>query len=216
MPTEVTRRRFVFQTLGVIGGTMVAGELLPLLAAAARRKQVLRVAVERDFETLRPDISAGFTNAMLKRLIYTTPLLWGSKQRADGALIYDLDTIEPLLVTAYKISEDRQLIEFTLRPNAKFANGDPLDAQALKDSCAWLYANGGSGGNQLKVNGLPSAEHLEVVDAVTVRLHLDRPVARDYAVVQTVVFFAALVIVVVNILVDLMYAWLDPRIRVAG
>ena len=153
---------------------------------------------------------------MLKRLIYTTPLLWGSKQRADGALIYDLDTIEPLLVTAYKISEDRQLIEFTLRPNAKFANGDPLDAQALKDSCAWLYANGGSGGNQLKVNGLPSAEHLDVVDDVTVRLHLDRPVARDYAVVQTVVFFAALVIVVVNILVDLMYAWLDPRIRVAG
>ena len=38
MPTEVTRRRFVFQTLGVIGGTMVAGELLPLLAEAARRK----------------------------------------------------------------------------------------------------------------------------------------------------------------------------------
>jgi peptide/nickel transport system substrate-binding protein len=177
MPTEVTRRRFVCQTLGVLGGTMVAGELLPLLAAAAKRKQVLRVAVERDFESLRPDISAGFTNAMLKRLIYTTPLLWGTKQRADGALIYDLDTIEPLLVTAYKISEDRQLIEFALRPNAKFANGDPLDAPALKDSCAWLYANGGSGGNQLKVNGLPSAERIEVVDAVTVRLHLDRPVA---------------------------------------
>jgi peptide/nickel transport system permease protein len=39
--------------------------------------------------------------------------------------------------------------------------------------------------------------------------------ARDYAVVQTVVFFAALVIVVVNLLVDLTYAWLDPRIRVA-
>ena len=57
MPTEVTRGRFVFQTLGVIGGTMVAGELLPLLAEAAKRKQVLRVAVERDFESLRPDIS---------------------------------------------------------------------------------------------------------------------------------------------------------------
>ena len=56
------------------GGT-VSGNLLPLLAEAAKRKQILRVAVERDFESLRPDISAGYTNAMLKRLIYTTAIL---------------------------------------------------------------------------------------------------------------------------------------------
>jgi ABC-type dipeptide/oligopeptide/nickel transport system permease component len=31
-----------------------------------------------------------------------------------------------------------------------------------------------------------------------------------------VVFCAALVIVAVNLVVDLAYAWLDPRIRVAG
>ncbi|MBI3329967.1 MAG: ABC transporter permease [Nitrospinae bacterium] len=48
------------------------------------------------------------------------------------------------------------------------------------------------------------------------RLLVDSIFARDYAVVQTVVFFAAMVIVIVNILVDLTYAWLDPRIRVAG
>ena len=61
MPQEVTRRRFVFQTLGVIGGATVAGDLLPLLAEAAKRKQILRVAIERDFETLRPELSAGDT-----------------------------------------------------------------------------------------------------------------------------------------------------------
>ena len=177
MPTAVTRRRFMGQTLGVIGGTMVSGPLLPLLAEAAKRKQVLRVAVERDFESLRPDMSAGYTNFMLKRLIYTTALLWGTKQRPDGTLTYDLNTIEPLLVSAYKVSDDRQRIEFTLRPNAKFANGDPLHAPALKEAYAWLFANGGSGGNQLKVNGVPNAEHIEVVDDVTLRLHLDRPVA---------------------------------------
>jgi hypothetical protein len=48
MPTEGTRRRFLFQTLGVIGGALVTGDLLPLLAEAAKRKQVLRVAVDRD------------------------------------------------------------------------------------------------------------------------------------------------------------------------
>lgn len=125
MPGAVTRRQFMGQTLGVLGGTMVSGPLLPLLAEAAKRKQVLRVAVERDFESLRPDISAGYTNAMLKRLIYTTAILWGTQQRPDGTLTYDLNTIEPLLLTAYKVSDDRQHIEFTLRNNAKFANGDP-------------------------------------------------------------------------------------------
>ena len=38
MPSDVTRRRFMFHTLGVIGGTMVAGDLLPLLVEAAKRK----------------------------------------------------------------------------------------------------------------------------------------------------------------------------------
>jgi len=71
----------------------------------------------------------------------------------------------------------RQHIEFTLRHHARFANGDPLNAQAFKDSCTWLFANGGSGGNQFKVNGVSSAEGIEVVDDMTVRLHLDRPVA---------------------------------------
>src|SRR5207249_3362948 len=103
------------------------------------------------------------------------PILWGMQQRPDGSLIYDMDSIETVLATAYKVSEDRQLIEFTLHPNAKFANGDPINAQALKESYAWFLGAKGSG--QLRVNGLPSADRIEVVDDVTVRLHLDRPVA---------------------------------------
>src|SRR5215813_7382338 len=162
MPHEGTRRRFMCQTLGVLGGATIAGDLLPLLAEAAKRKQVLRVAIERDFETLRPELSAGDTINILRRLIYTTPILWGTKQRPDGSLIYDTDSIEMVLATAYKVSEDRQLIEFTLHPNAKFANGDPLNAQAFKESYAWLLGAKGSG--QLRVNGIPCAERIEVVD----------------------------------------------------
>lgn len=46
-------------------------------------------------------------------------------------------------------------------------------------------------------------------------LLVDTILLRDYAVVQTVVFFSALIIVAVNIMVDLTYAWLDPRVRLA-
>src|SRR5437764_2663771 len=104
MRQEVTRRRFVFQTLGVIGGATVAGDLLPQLAEAAKCKQILRVAIERDFETLRPELSAGDTVNMLRRLIYTIPILWGTKQRPDGSLIYDADSIEMVLATAYGVA----------------------------------------------------------------------------------------------------------------
>ena len=44
-------------------------------------------------------------------------------------------------------------------------------------------------------------------------LLVDTILLRDYAVVQTVVFFSAVIIVGVNILIDLAYAWLDPRVR---
>lgn len=42
---------------------------------------------------------------------------------------------------------------------------------------------------------------------------LEAIVSRDYPVVQSVVLIFALVYVLVNLVVDLSYAWLDPRIR---
>lgn len=48
------------------------------------------------------------------------------------------------------------------------------------------------------------------------RLLVDSIFVRDYTVAQVVVFFSAAFIVAINILVDVVYAWLDPRIRVMG
>ncbi len=36
---------------------------------------------------------------------------------------------------------------------------------------------------------------------------------RDYPTVQAMIFLMALVFLIVNLAVDLLYAWLDPRIR---
>ncbi len=47
------------------------------------------------------------------------------------------------------------------------------------------------------------------------RLLVDSLIQRDYPTTQTVIFFAAAFIVFINIMVDIMYAWLDPRIRIA-
>lgn len=46
------------------------------------------------------------------------------------------------------------------------------------------------------------------------RLIIDRILSRDYPVVQGAVLFFAFTFVIVNLLVDMSYAYLDPRIRV--
>ena len=38
---------------------------------------------------------------------------------------------------------------------------------------------------------------------------------RDYPTVQAIVFVMALIFLMLNLVVDLLYAWLDPRIRLA-
>jgi peptide/nickel transport system permease protein len=44
-------------------------------------------------------------------------------------------------------------------------------------------------------------------------LAVDTVHARDFAVVQTVVLFFSAIYIVSNLVVDILYAYLDPRIR---
>jgi ABC-type dipeptide/oligopeptide/nickel transport system permease component len=46
------------------------------------------------------------------------------------------------------------------------------------------------------------------------RLLVDSVLNRDYAVVQVTVFFIALAFILINIIVDVIYVYLDPRIRI--
>jgi peptide/nickel transport system permease protein len=45
------------------------------------------------------------------------------------------------------------------------------------------------------------------------RYLVDAILWRDYPVVQNLVMFIAIVVVIANLTVDLLYGWLDPRIR---
>ena len=45
------------------------------------------------------------------------------------------------------------------------------------------------------------------------KLFIQAVAARDYPVIQAIVMFIAGVVLLANLVVDVMYAWLDPRIR---
>jgi peptide/nickel transport system permease protein len=47
------------------------------------------------------------------------------------------------------------------------------------------------------------------------RLAVDAIGARDLPLIQAFVVLAAVVVVLVNLVVDVLYAWLDPRVRLA-
>jgi len=62
------------------------------------------------------------------------------------------------------------------------------------------------------IGGLVVTETVFTLNGVG-RFVVDAVAHRDYPVVQALVFLIALCFVVVNLLIDLAYAWLDPRIR---
>jgi len=45
------------------------------------------------------------------------------------------------------------------------------------------------------------------------RLALESVLARDYAVLMGILFFSSLLVVAINMLIDVLHAWLDPRIQ---
>jgi len=62
------------------------------------------------------------------------------------------------------------------------------------------------------IGGLVVTETVFTLNGVG-RFVIDAVAHRDYPVVQALVFLIALCFVVVNLVIDLTYAWLDPRIR---
>lgn len=48
------------------------------------------------------------------------------------------------------------------------------------------------------------------------RFLVEAILSRDYPIVQNLVMFIAIIVVLSNLVVDFLYAWLDPRIRYAG
>jgi ABC-type dipeptide/oligopeptide/nickel transport system permease component len=47
-------------------------------------------------------------------------------------------------------------------------------------------------------------------------LALDAVSSRDYQVVQAVTLLSAAAFIAINLVVDLLYGWVDPRVRLGG
>ncbi|MFI9605265.1 ABC transporter substrate-binding protein [Streptomyces sp. NPDC052043] len=98
---------------------------------------------------------------------------------ADGVTTADPDPskVEPDLATGWKVSDDGRTYTFRLRPGARFANGDPLDAAAVKYSIDRTLKMGacGSLSLQLGITDPPLVVGVDAPDSTTVVLRLREP-----------------------------------------
>ncbi|WP_328917469.1 MULTISPECIES: ABC transporter substrate-binding protein [unclassified Streptomyces] len=96
----------------------------------------------------------------------------------DGFTTVDPDPakVKPDLATSWKVSDDGKTYTFTLPAGKKFANGDPLDAAAVKYSLERTVKMGACGALslQLGITDPPLITGVDAPDATTVVLHMRR------------------------------------------
>jgi peptide/nickel transport system substrate-binding protein len=128
--------------------------------AALAQQKVLTVGNPFSPLSMDPSLS-GNGRAGTHLLPAYEPLL---RVRADGSF-------EPALATAWEMSADSKQATFTLRTDAKFSDGEPVNAEAVKKSVEYWRAKKGS---PFAVN-LASVTAIDVLDAQRVRFTLSAP-----------------------------------------
>jgi len=140
-----TRHRSAAARLGAIA--LASFALLAGASVALAQDKVLTVG--NPFAPLSMDPSlSGNGRAGTHLLPAYEPLV---RVRADGSF-------EPALATAWEMSADSKQATFTLRKDAKFSDGEPVNAEAVKKSIE--YWRGKKGG--------PFAVNLAIVSAIDV------------------------------------------------
>jgi peptide/nickel transport system substrate-binding protein len=89
----------------------------------------------------------------------------------------DVSSVQPDLATSWTVSPDGKTYTFKLRSGATFANGDPLDAAAVKYSLDRTIKIGACGALSLQVGITkpPLFQEVDAPDATTVVIHLREP-----------------------------------------
>ncbi|MFN9506371.1 MAG: ABC transporter substrate-binding protein [Rubrivivax sp.] len=166
------RRNFITSTAGA---TLALGGLPLPAAAQARPKDVLVVANEfgpnsLDIQTLganRPAYGVSW-------LVYDRLMTYGKRTLPDGRVVYDRNKLEPELAESWQMAPDGMAVTFKLRRNAKFHDGTPVTAKAVKWSVDRAVSVGGFATVQMGAGSLEKPEQFVVVDDHTFRVNFLR------------------------------------------
>src|SRR5579871_1244000 len=180
----ITRARHRLRPLAVV---VLLGTALTVGLAPARPVQAgsagshtaatdtLVVAVPSDLQNLDPTLSSAdvYTQEMLTN-IYAW-LIDYKVENKGGQLLGNPNQFVGGLAQSWDVLNHGTVIRFHLRPNAKFSNGDPVNADAVKFTYDRIYDQNGVTPFLLSMAAVPKKDHVVKVDNLTVDFHVDTP-----------------------------------------
>jgi len=134
--------------------------LLLSMGASVHAETTLRIGLAEDPDILDPTMARTYVG----RIVFS----------AVCDKLFDIDeklNIVPQLGLSYETSADGKEVTIRLRPNVKFHDGEPLDAEAAKFSLERHLNFPGS----FRKPELASLDHVDVIDPLTVKLVLKSP-----------------------------------------
>jgi peptide/nickel transport system substrate-binding protein len=145
------------------------------LPSYAQTGDVLRVAFTSDARSIDPGITTrDYTGYAVIGGIYDFLVQYDLKPNKDGTFATDTTKIVPMLATRWEHSPDMSEWTFTLRKDAKFRSGRPVNAQAVKYTFA-RYIKIKSAANTVLWLAKVTEPGMEVVDDHTIRFKLQGP-----------------------------------------
>ncbi|MHB8643675.1 MAG: ABC transporter substrate-binding protein [Gaiellaceae bacterium] len=195
IPCLTRRRRLRIQTgsaalLAVVVGAFAAGASGAHYGAsattAANASSAFVINMPVGPASLDPAEECGFTDITITEATYVRLTQYGSKPGPNGTTQVDPGHIVPYLAKSWDITKGGLVYTFHLRPGVKFADGQPLDAKAVKYSFERSINMGGCGGYFI-YDGIytpPLIKSITTPDALTVRITLnqaDANVLQDWA-----------------------------------
>jgi peptide/nickel transport system substrate-binding protein len=162
MPVDIVARK-PFRFAGPRVAAMLALGLvaLPLTTALAQPKDEVITAGAILRQQFDPSIMVATTDHTAFTMLY------------DGLLNLSDKGKVPALATGWKISDDGKQVDFDLRKNVKFHNGDPFTAEDVKFSYDLLLKDGNS--HSYRKAFVDQIKSIEVLDPHKVRFNLNQP-----------------------------------------
>ena len=153
-----------------------ASEAAPAESSDAAGEKVLIVAVDGDVDTFDPCCTVGTKTsqtAIQNTFDQLTQYAQIEKKLADGTPYMTVDTGNIVGMLAESWKQEGADVIFTLREGLTFADGTPIDAQAIVDGYKRVYEVGGVSTFLLGMAGVTSPDQITVVDERTIKMTAD-------------------------------------------
>jgi peptide/nickel transport system substrate-binding protein len=142
------------------------------VAAKQAADRTLIIAVPSDIQNLDPTLSSG--DVMTQEVLTAVYgyLIDFELVEEDGVPIGDPNSFVGDVAETFEVSDDGLTVTFHIRPDIKFSNGDPIDANAVKFTYDRIFGQGGVTAALTQMAAVEGADSIVVVDDLTVEFHL--------------------------------------------